>query len=101
MLTGIIEDSRDNIELSLLVIDMGDSCCVRVERGMLNTLMHNGEVMLVGALTGTALVQYPFTDIRAAIDASYVIESSPLPRIERVPDTLNEGYRVFKPTITY
>ncbi len=61
--------------LSLLVIDLGDICCVRVETGewYFNNLYRNNT-------TGTYVYDRPFDQLKAAL------ESAPVPRIERRDD---------------
>lgn len=72
--------------LRLLMIDLGDSTVVKVEKGIFNP-----DNWTVGDVN---CIRHPFSEVRATIDMLDV--SPPVPRIEQVPDDLHEGYRVYK-----
>ncbi len=92
--TNCPQFQTDNIELSLLVIDMGDSCAVKVEKGEIGLSVMFP--LLLKSHGNVGVTPHPFADARAAIDASYVIESPPVPRIERY-DSKSHPYRLRNP----
>lgn len=88
-------------ELSLLVIDLGDSCVVKVEKGCLSAAQRESiiacfepsfegqenedEESWTDIKAGFVwAIAKSFTDIRAAIDA---LDAKPVPRIEQEPDS--------------
>ena len=82
-------DAEPEPSLSLLVIDLGDSCVVKEERGQLPNLPESIGVITHGdSHTGdTFLVSTDFPELRSAIDGE-----RPVPRIERGN---GGGYRLF------
>ncbi len=68
------------LSLSLLVVDAGECCFLRVEQGRLDTKILPNEI---GGL-GYRILPAPFAAVRSAIDAS---AEPPVPRIEKI-----EGY---------
>lgn len=87
-------------ELSLLVIDLGDSCVVKAERFPASTVgrcwwfgvggadhdAHQFQFKING--DNVHLVPYRIAELRAAIDA---LEDKPVPRIERTQNTDEDG----------
>ena len=74
-------------ELSLLVIDLGDSCVVKVEKGDVSQLdlpLDSDRI-----ISNSWIYDGTFTDIRAAIDA--LADEPPVPRIER---TFSKGLKL-------
>lgn len=65
--------------LSLLVIDLGDSCVVKVERGDLDSALQIKDHRIVQRRDSVHLVEHPFAAVRDAIDS----QDAPVPRIER------------------
>jgi len=65
-------------ELSLLIIDFGDSCVVKVEKGDVGNIGVCLGVLFQGDY---CLIHSSFTEVRAAIDA--LDGEKPVPRIER------------------
>lgn len=85
------------IELQLLVIDLGDSCVVKVEKGVSG----NHRSMLNGLMDLTywhskvvGISAHPFAEIRAALDALAVDGEKPVPRIEQSPAGSHSEYRL-------
>lgn len=74
-------------ELQLLVIDLGDSCVVKAEKGEIGEVLDS---MLPPrwVIENSILFNKPFDEVRAAIDLD-----KPLPRIERN----FKGTRLFTP----
>jgi len=75
-----IRDKPDSPELSLLIVDMGDSVCVKVEKG--TWFISEGEAL---PQNGIMLIDKPFAKVKEAIS------QAPVPRIERVE---NAPYRL-------
>lgn len=80
---------QDNIDLQLLVIDLGDSCVVKVEKG--DEITANFGTDWWFRVTDADIVRHTFADIRAAIDA--LEEKPPVPRIAVNGDV---GYWLFR-----
>lgn len=79
-------------ELQLLIIDLGDSCVVKVEKGDRMDLVYCVKGGSFRCTKGNIVIHdSPFTDIRAAID-SLADTSKPVPRIERD----GNGYRIYE-----
>lgn len=78
---GDVWTIKPDTSLQLLVIDLGDSCVVKVEKGeqfIFNTLPIPSVV--VHQVHGPVILNVPFATVREAID------SKPVPRIERDDD---------------
>ena len=79
---------KPDTSLSLLVIDLGDSCVVKVERGEWYVSKDSPSTYFI---TGEVKVlEQPFAAVRDAIDS----QDKPVPRIERADVSGNERYRV-------
>lgn len=70
---------KPDTSLSLLVIDLGDSCVVKVERGDLDSALQIKDHRIVQRRDSVHLVEHPFAAVRDAIDS----QDAPVPRIER------------------
>lgn len=88
--------AEDNMtELQLLVIDLGDCCVVKVEKGEVRFKVAPtdnggmGYLLVAGGnedYTDTILYRHPFSEVRAAL------EEKPLPRVERVRGSEDAPY---------
>lgn len=74
--------------LSLLVIDLGDSCAVKVERGYLPDNLTFGTTMLTNSVgsSNSILLRVPFDLVKYVLDAINLDDEPPVPRIERLED---------------
>jgi hypothetical protein len=70
----ITQDMADGISLQLLVIDLGDSCVIRLESGEPFQINH-GTDWWIDALPKAQICHRPFTAVRDAIDS----QDKPLP----------------------
>jgi hypothetical protein len=86
---GVVSRMSDEPELSLLVIDLGDSCVVKVEKGILpsafaGNLLGVGDVSYVTGFVRSKeaplVVCCGFEKVRTAIDA---LGDKPVPRIDQ------------------
>jgi len=71
---AIERESKQEPTLQLLVIDLGDSCVVRMEKGTLDVLDPSDMHQMDG---GVYAINMPFPQLRSAIDGE-----KPVPRIE-------------------
>ena len=68
-------------ELQLLVIDAGECCFLKVEKGRFETMLFDDDI---GGL-GFRIISHPFTKLREAL------EQKPVPRIERAESRYVDG----------
>lgn len=83
---SLVGEASTPSELQLLVIDLGDSCVVKVEKGRWD----GGTLVCRGGREDTVKVFYEcFRVLREAI------EQKPVPRIERDDIKIYERYRIY------
>ncbi len=80
---SFFHDAKPEPSLSLLVIDLGDSCVVKVEKG-------EWKRRTVTLYRGSATITLPFQRLREELDGE-----KPVPRIERDDIKIYERYRIY------
>lgn len=86
-------DRQPKPSLQLLVIDLGDSCVVKVERGVIadhRTLFNDLTEMVYWHSKVDGITAHPFAAVRDAIDS----QDAPLPRVEHSPAGSQSEYRL-------
>lgn len=86
---GATVEQNNDIELQLLVIDLGGSCVVKVENAENGDKLGSLYLDEVCVNATTLVLRHHFVQVRAAVDA---LEGKPVPRIEQHKD----GYRLFR-----
>lgn len=83
---GVKSTVSDTPDLSLLILDLGDSCVIRVEKGLLPEFLRDRGYHHGAGDETFALYWRPFDQLAAALDGE-----KPVPRIEKLP---NVNYRM-------
>lgn len=73
-----VECPEQTMELQLLVIDLGDSCVVKVEKGDLDNAITIGDYRMMQRQNSVHVISTPFPELRQAIEGE-----KPVPRIEK------------------